>query len=237
MFRPDLLIQQYLQSICQMLGTRRRQCPNSSGQTWVPSTWIYNLVGSEIIRQYVYMSIFAVVAQSLSCVWLFWDSTDCSPPGSSVHGISQARILEWVAISFSRGSSWTRDRTHVSCIGRWILYQGATWEAHMSIYNIYKCSKGGKKKEPQPWWGRSLQSLPGKAYPSWAERSLGTWSQVKRGQREQPGKRTRAGGLLGPFGEWLGQQVVGTEFVAEKESGGKKATVTCTHAHPWTFYT
>lgn len=68
MFRPDLLIQQYLQSICQMLGTRPRQCPDSSGQTWVPGTWIYNLAGSEIIRQYVYMSILTVVAQSLSCV-------------------------------------------------------------------------------------------------------------------------------------------------------------------------
>ena len=41
---------------------------------------------------------------------------DCSPPGSSVHGILQARILEWVAISFSRGSSQPRDWTQVSCI-------------------------------------------------------------------------------------------------------------------------
>jgi len=40
---------------------------------------------------------------------------DCSPPGSSVHGISQARILGWVAISLSRGFSWHRDRTHISC--------------------------------------------------------------------------------------------------------------------------
>ena len=49
---------------------------------------------------------------------------DCSPPGSSVPGISQAGILDWVAISFSRGSSQLRDQTHVSCIsctGRWIL--------------------------------------------------------------------------------------------------------------------
>ena len=44
------------------------------------------------------------------------DPMDCSPPGSSVHGVSQARILEWVAISFSRGSSWFRDQTCVSCI-------------------------------------------------------------------------------------------------------------------------
>ena len=41
---------------------------------------------------------------------------DCSPPGSSVHGILQARLLEWVAISFARGSSRPRDRTPVSCI-------------------------------------------------------------------------------------------------------------------------
>ena len=45
-----------------------------------------------------------------------------SPPGSSVHGISQARILEWVAISFSRGSFQPRDQTSVSCTGTWIIY-------------------------------------------------------------------------------------------------------------------
>ena len=50
---------------------------------------------------------------------------DCSPLGSSAHGISQARTLEWIAISFSRESSWLRDGTHVSCIGRWILYHWA----------------------------------------------------------------------------------------------------------------
>ena len=44
------------------------------------------------------------------------DPMDCSLPGSSLHGILQARILEWVAISFSRGSSQLRDRTQVSCI-------------------------------------------------------------------------------------------------------------------------
>ena len=44
------------------------------------------------------------------------DYMDCGPPGSSVHEISQTRMLEWVAISFSRGSSRPRDRTHISCI-------------------------------------------------------------------------------------------------------------------------
>ena len=58
--------------------------------------------------------------------------TDCSLLGSSVHVILQARILEWIAISSSRGSSWPRDWTHLSyasCISREILYHWATWEA------------------------------------------------------------------------------------------------------------
>ena len=44
------------------------------------------------------------------------DPMDCNLPGSSVHEIFKARVLEWVASSFSRGSSWPRDRTQVSCI-------------------------------------------------------------------------------------------------------------------------
>ena len=52
----------------------------------------------------------ALFAQSYATLC---NSMDCSPPGSSVHGIFQARILEWVAISFSRGSSWSRDQTRV----------------------------------------------------------------------------------------------------------------------------
>ena len=55
-------------------------------------------------------------AQSLQLCLILCDSMHCSPPGSSVHGSLQARILEWVAIPSSRGSSWARDRTHVSCI-------------------------------------------------------------------------------------------------------------------------
>ena len=68
-----------------------------------------------------------------SCLTLC-NPLDCSPPGSSVHGISQARILEWVAISFSKGSSPPRDQTRVSCIGRWILHHQATREAHGTMY-------------------------------------------------------------------------------------------------------
>ena len=53
----------------------------------------------------------------LSHVWLFVNPwTVCSLPGSSVHGISHVRILEWVAISFFRGSSQPRNQTHISCL-------------------------------------------------------------------------------------------------------------------------
>ena len=51
---------------------------------------------------------------------------DCDPPGFSVPGTSHARLLEWVAISFSRGYSWPRDQTHIFCSGRQILYNWAT---------------------------------------------------------------------------------------------------------------
>ena len=58
-------------------------------------------------------------------------NSDCSPPGSSVHRILQARILEWVAISFSKGSSPPRDQICISCTGTWILYHWATWEVYL----------------------------------------------------------------------------------------------------------
>ena len=69
------------------------------------------------------------------------DSMDCSPPGSSLHGILQARILEWVAIPFSRGSSWPRDWTRVSCIGTQILYHWAIWEAPTELSEISKLER------------------------------------------------------------------------------------------------
>ena len=62
---------------------------------------------------------------------------DCSPPGSSVHGVFQARLLKWVSISFSRGSSRPRDQTHVSCIGRRILYHWATRKAQVWTFSQF----------------------------------------------------------------------------------------------------
>ena len=74
---------------------------------------------------------------------------DCSPPGSSVHGISQVRILERIAISLSRGSSQPRDQTCISCIGKRILYHGAMGEAqYLESYNII------------PWFPPSVYTFP-----------------------------------------------------------------------------
>ena len=56
-----------------------------------------------------------VCSATQSCPTL-WDPVDCSPPGSSVHGIFQARILECLAISFSKRSSWPRGQTSISCV-------------------------------------------------------------------------------------------------------------------------
>ena len=77
----------------------------------------------------------SIVVQSLSCVQLFFNPIDCSPSDFSVHGISQARKLEWVAISFSKGSSQPMDWTLVSCISRWILYHWPTREAQSWCYH------------------------------------------------------------------------------------------------------
>ena len=85
---------------------------------------------------YVLAWIFPNVESETKAMWCWWFSCyvvsnpmDCSLPGSSVHGISWARTLEWVAISSSRGSSWSRDPTGVSQHCGQILYQGATGEA------------------------------------------------------------------------------------------------------------
>ena len=74
----------------------------------------------------------ATAAKSLQSCPTLCDPIDGTPPGSPVPGILQARTLEWVAISSSKGSSRPRDRNCISCIGRQILYHCTTWEAHQT---------------------------------------------------------------------------------------------------------
>ena len=73
-----------------------------------------------------------------SCLTLC-DPMDCSPPGFSVHGILQARILECVAISFSRGSSRPRDQTHVSCIAGGLFTTEPPGKPHSKFTYILLC--------------------------------------------------------------------------------------------------
>ena len=64
------------------------------------------------------------------------DPVDCSPPGSAVDGILQARMLQWIAISFPRGSSWPRSWTHVSCIAGRVFTVSATRGAQGSLHSV-----------------------------------------------------------------------------------------------------
>ena len=83
-----------------------------------------------VIKYYLW-EVKVLVARSYP---ILCDSMDCSPPGSSVHGILQARILKWVAMLFSRGSSWPRDRTQVSHLAGRLFTIWATPEAHCFLY-------------------------------------------------------------------------------------------------------
>ena len=77
-----------------------------------------------------------VCVQAWLCL-ILCNPMDCSPPGSSVYGISQARILLWAAIYSSGGSSQSRYRTHISrisCISGQILYHWAPWKAPTVAY-------------------------------------------------------------------------------------------------------
>ena len=85
------------------------------------SCWCYKV--GPYCSSVLYMSEWVLIAQY---VWLFCNSTDCILPGSSLHGILQARILAWVTISFSKESSWPRDETRVSCIASRLFTDWAT---------------------------------------------------------------------------------------------------------------
>ena len=76
----------------------------------------------------------------------FYDPMDCSPPCSSVHGIFQARILEWVDIYSSRGSSQTRDWTHVSCFS--LHWQADSWLLSHLGSRVYPKARGNFLQTP-----------------------------------------------------------------------------------------
>ena len=75
-----------------------------------------------LFKKVVVVKSWCVRAKSLQSCPTLCHPMVCSPPGSTVYVILQARILEWFALPSSRASSWPRDQTPVSCIGRWVLY-------------------------------------------------------------------------------------------------------------------
>ena len=108
-------------------------------KTWSLYSWNLQLEVLKIFRWH-WKELVCVLSHSVGSDSVMFDSVvsdslrsrDCSLSGSSVNGVFQARILEWLAISYSRGSSWLRIWTRISCfscIGRQILYHCATWEA------------------------------------------------------------------------------------------------------------
>ena len=105
----------------------------------------------------------AAAAKLLQLCLALCDPMDCSPPGSSVHGILQARILEGVAISSSRGSSQLRDQTQVSCIpgGLFIIWAtGPPGKCPGLIYSLL----------PNPYpapWNFTVKLTRGRVFAPW----------------------------------------------------------------------
>ena len=106
-----------------------------SNSTWMNKSFILPQIKLSLKESLLYLIFTLSVSQRLSysgacygcSVMSLCNPMDCNLPGSPVHGILQARILEWVAIPFSRGSSWPMDQTCISCIGRWVLYHLNHW--------------------------------------------------------------------------------------------------------------
>ena len=121
--------------IQKVLKSYRNQIPH--GSLWFSLLSLFCVLGWKLrLLIWCVCVCVCVCVRAQSCLTLC-DPRDCYPPGSSVHGIFQARILGWVDISSSRGSSWPRDWVHlscVSCIGTKILHDCAIWEALELIF-------------------------------------------------------------------------------------------------------
>ena len=114
------------------------------------------------------MEYCCVVLVAKSCPTLC-DPMDCSPPGSSVHEIFQARILEWVAISFSRGSSQPRDWTQISCNAGRFFTNWAIREALVEYYSVIK--KNERMPSAATWMDQEIITL---SEVSWKKTNI-TW--------------------------------------------------------------
>ena len=130
----------------------------------------------------MYHVIYYVCAKLLELCLTACHPIDHSSPGSSVHGILQARILEWVAMLSSRGSSWDRDWSCISflpCFGRWVLNTSEIWEApwyYIHIYRIYYFYTTIVQLLSSVW----LFEIPSIEFSSVAQSCLTLWDPMNR---------------------------------------------------------
>ena len=108
--------------------------------SWDPCSWLHWILS--------FCQCCFLVAESCPALC---DPLDCSPPTFSVHGICWARILEWVTISFSKGSSQHRYRAHVSCIGRRFFTPEPPGKPSFCQYTWSKCRVWVCSSHPHGW--------------------------------------------------------------------------------------
>ena len=116
-----------------------------------------------------------------SCVWL-WDTVDCSLPGSSVQGILQARILEWVAMPSSQGIFPTQGSNPGLLHCRQILYQlSHKGSPRISEWVIYPISS--RSSQPRNWTG--ISCIAGRLFTNWAmkEAQSQPYKETKKPQK------------------------------------------------------
>ena len=112
------------------------------------------LYGIQLVIYFIHVCV-----KSLQSCLSLCNRMDCSPPGSSVHRIFQARILEWVAMPSSRESSQLRDGTHisyVSCVGRQVLYH---WSHLGSPFRCIILPSSSYQVHPPLWSSAKLPSF------------------------------------------------------------------------------
>ena len=164
----------------------RKSCIHVSMYRWLKE-FLKHLLKTCLLCATSVPSIACMHAKSLQSCPTLYDPLDCSPPGSSVHEMPQARIPEGVAISFSRESSWPTDQTHVSCvscIGRWILYHyhhlGSPWYSLVTFtmvtftkHSSASLSLSGEGR----WWEPGSDFVHSCSIPGWPRSIWGrTWT-------------------------------------------------------------
>ena len=127
----------------------------------------FSQISPQLTRMLFYHQGFPLLLLNRS-VMSHCNHIDCSPPGSSVHEIIQARLLEWVAISFSRGSFWPRDQTSFSCVSclearffttePWQRIPSTYTSNYPSLYCMCVSLFSNKIQAPQ---GQDILSKPG----------------------------------------------------------------------------